>query len=94
MKGNVQNPVVLVPLEGELPEVFEKLVFRVALAVDVSNPGGVVENIEDRTDILLASRVGVPVTRQTVYVSRLPLSPCVSVNRKKCRICTTYSRRV
>ena len=72
MKGNVQNPVVLVPLEGELPEVFEKLVFRVALAVDVSNPGGVVENIEDRTDILLASRVGVPVPLQTVYVSQLP----------------------
>ena len=48
----------------------------------------------DRTNTLLASRVGVPVTRQTVYVSRLPLSPCVSVNRKKCRIRTAYSRRV
>ena len=71
MKGNVQNPVVLVPLEGELPEVFEKLVFRVALAVDVSNPGGVVENIEDRTDTLFASRVGVPVPLQAIYVSRL-----------------------
>ena len=72
MKGNVQNPVVLIPLERELPEVFEKLVFRVAFAVDVSDPGRVVENIEDRTDTLLASRVGVPVTLQAVYVSRLP----------------------
>ena len=72
MKGDVQNPVVSVPLERELPEVFEKFVFRVALAVDVSDPGRVVENIKDRTDTLLASRVGVPVTLQTVYVSRFP----------------------
>ena len=72
MKRNVQNPVILVPLERELPEVFEELVFRVALAVDVSDPGRVVENIENRTDTLLASRVGVPVTLQAVYVSRLP----------------------
>ena len=72
MKRDIQNPVVFVPLEGELPEVFEELVFRVALAVDVSNPGGVVENIEDRTDILLASRVGIPITLQAVYVSRFP----------------------
>lgn len=72
MKRNVQNPVVLVPLEGELPEVFEKLVFRVALAVDVSDPGGVVENIEDRTDTLFALWIGIPVSFQTVYVSRLP----------------------
>ena len=72
MKRNVQNPVVLVPFERELPEVFEKLVFRVALAVDVSNPGRVVENIEDRTDTLFASRVGIPITLQAVYVSRLP----------------------
>ena len=71
MKGNVQNPVVLVPLKYELPEVFEKLVLRVALAVDVSDPGRVVENIEDRTDTLLASRVGVPVPFQAIYVSRL-----------------------
>ena len=62
MKRNIQNPVVLVPFERELPEVFEELVFRVALAVDVSDPGGVVENIEDRTDTLFASRVGIPVT--------------------------------
>ena len=93
MKSDIQNPVVFVPFERELPEVFEELVFRVALAVDVSDPGGVVENIENRADTLLASRVGVPVTLQTVYVSRLPLSPCVSVNRKKCRIRTAYSRR-
>ena len=72
MKRDIQNPVVLVPLKYELPEVFEKLVLRVALAVDVSDPGRVVENIEDRTDTLLASRVGVPVTLQAVYVSRLP----------------------
>ena len=72
MKSNVKNPVVLVPFERELPEVFEELVFRVALAVDVSDPGGVVENIENRTDTLLASRVGVPVTLQAIYVSRLP----------------------
>ena len=72
MKSDIQNPVVFVPFERELPEVFEELVFRVALAVDVSDPGGVVENIEDRTDTLLASRVGVPVTLQAVYVSRLP----------------------
>ena len=71
MKRNVQNPVVFVPLEGELPEVFEKLVFRVALAVDVSNPGRVVENIENRADTLFASRVGIPITLQAVYVSRL-----------------------
>ena len=71
MKSNVQNPVVLIPLEGELSEVFEELVFRVALAVDISDPGGVVENIENRTDALLASRVGVPVSLQAVYVSRL-----------------------
>lgn len=71
MKGNVQNPVVLIPLEGELPEVFKKLVLRVALAVDVFDPGGVVENVEDRTDTLLVSRVGVPVPLQAVYVSRL-----------------------
>lgn len=70
MKGNVQNPVIFVPLEGELPEVFEELVRRVALAVDVFDSGGVVENIEDRTDALLASRVGVPVPLQAVYVSR------------------------
>lgn len=72
MKRNVQNPVVLVPFERELPEVFEKLVFRVALAVDVSNPGRVVENIEDRTDTLFASRVGVPIPLQAIYVSLLP----------------------
>ena len=72
MKCNVQNPVVLVPLEGELPEVFEELVFRVALAVDVSDPGGVVENIENRADTLFASRVGIPITLQAVYVSRFP----------------------
>lgn len=71
MKGNVQNPVVLIPLESELPKVFEELVFRVALAVDVSDSGGVVENIEDRTDTLLAPRVGVPVPLQAIYVSRL-----------------------
>ena len=71
MKSNVQNPVVFVTFERELPEVFEKLVFRVAFAVDVSDPSGVVENIEDRTDTLLASRVGVPVSLQAVYVSRL-----------------------
>ena len=71
MKRNVKHPVVLVPLEGELPEVFEKLVFRVALAVNVFDPGGVVENIEDRTDTLFASRVGVPVPLQAIYVSRL-----------------------
>ena len=65
MKRNVQNPVILVPLEGELPEVFEKLVFRVALAVDVSDPGGVVENIEDRTDTLFALWIGIPVSFQT-----------------------------
>lgn len=70
MKGNVQNPVVFIPLEGELPEVFEKRVLRVALTVDVFDPGGVVENIEDRTDTLFASRVGVPVPFQAVYVSR------------------------
>ena len=72
MKSNVKNPVVLVPFERELPEVFEELVLRVALAVDVSDPGGVVENIEDRTDTLFASRVGIPITLQAVYVSRLP----------------------
>ncbi len=72
MKRNVQNPVVLVPLEGELPEVFEELVFRVALAVDVSDPGRVVENIENRADTLLAARVGIPITLQAVYVSRFP----------------------
>ena len=71
MKGNVQNPVVLVPPERELPEIFEKLVFRVALAVDVFDPGGIVENIEDRTDTLFASWIGVPVPLQAVYVSRL-----------------------
>ena len=71
MKRNVQNPVVFVPLERELPEVLEKLVFCVALAVDVFDPGRVVENIEDRANTLLASRVGVPVTLQAVYVSRL-----------------------
>lgn len=72
MKGNVQNPVVLIPLKGELPEVFKELVLRVALAVDVFDSGGVVENIEDRTDTLLAPRVGVPVPLQAIYVSRLP----------------------
>lgn len=71
MKGNIQNPVVFVPFERELLEVFEEFVFRVALAVDVSDPGGVVENIEDRTDTLFASRVGVPVALQAIYVSRL-----------------------
>ena len=71
MKSNVQNPVVLIPLERELSEVFEELVFRVTFAVDVSDSGGVVENIEDRMDTLLASRVGVPVTLQAIYVSRL-----------------------
>ena len=71
MKRDIQNPVIFVPLERELPEVFEKLVFRVAFAVDVFDPGGVVENIEDRTDALLTSRVGVPVPFQAVYVSRL-----------------------
>lgn len=72
MKSNVKNPVVLVPFERELPEVFEELVLRVALAVDVSDSGRVVENIENRTDTLFASRVGIPVPLQTVYVSRLP----------------------
>lgn len=72
MKSYVKNPVVLIPLERELPEVFEKLVFRVALAVNVFDPGGVVENIEDRTDTLFASRVGIPVPLQAIYVSRLP----------------------
>ena len=72
MKSNVKNPVVLVPFERELPEVFEELVLRVALAVDVSEPGRVVENIENRTDTLLASRVGVPSPLQAIYVSRLP----------------------
>lgn len=72
MKSNVKNPVVLVPFERELPEVFEELVLRVALAVDVSEPGRVVENIENRTDTLLASRVGVPIPLQAIYVSRLP----------------------
>lgn len=62
MKRDIQNPVVFVPFERELPEVFEELVFRVALAVDVSDPGGVVENIENRADALFASRVGVPVS--------------------------------
>jgi hypothetical protein len=71
VKGNIQNPVVFVPFERELLEVFEEFVFRVALAVDVSDPGGVVENIEDRTDTLFASRVGVPVALQAIYVSRL-----------------------
>lgn len=71
MKGDVQNPVVLIPLKGELPEVFEKLVLRVAFTIDIFDSGGVVENIEDRTDTLFASRVGVPVPLQTVYVSRL-----------------------
>lgn len=72
MKSNVKNPVVLVPFERELPEVFEELVLRVALAVDVSEPGRVVENIENRTDTLLASRVGVPIPLLAIYVSRLP----------------------
>jgi hypothetical protein len=72
VKSNVKNPVVLVPFERELPEVFEELVLRVALAVDVSEPGRVVENIENRTDTLLASRVGVPIPLQAIYVSRLP----------------------
>ena len=72
MKSNVQNPVVFVTFERELPEVFEELVFRVALAIDIFDSGGVVENIEDRADTLLTSRVGVPVPLQTVYVSRLP----------------------
>ena len=71
MKSNVKNPVVLVPFERELPEVFEELVFRVALAVDVSDSGRV-ENIEDRTDTLFALWIGVPVPLQAVYVSRLP----------------------
>lgn len=70
MKRDIQNPVVLVPLERELPEVFEELVFRVALAVDVSDPGGVVKNIEDRSDTLFASWIGVPVALQAIYVSR------------------------
>lgn len=72
MKSNVQNPVVFVTFERELPEVFEELVFCVTLAVDVSDPGRVVENIENRADTLFASRVGVPVPLQTVYVSQLP----------------------
>lgn len=72
MKSNVKNPVVLIPLERELPEVFEKLVFRVAFAVDIFNSSGVVENIEDRADTLFASRVGVPIPLQAIYVSRLP----------------------
>ena len=72
MKRNVQNPVILIPLEGELPEVFEELVFRVAFAVDIFNSSGVVENIENRADTLFASRVGIPITLQAVYVSRLP----------------------
>ena len=71
MKRDIQNPVVFVPLESELPEVFEELVFRVALAVDVSDSGRV-ENIEDRTDTLFALWIGVPVPLQAVYVSRLP----------------------
>lgn len=71
MKRDIQNPVILIPLKGELPEAFEELVLRVAFAVDVFDPGGVVENIEDRTDALLASRVGVPVPLQAIYVSRL-----------------------
>lgn len=72
MKSNVKNPVVLIPLERELPEVFEELVFRVAFAVDVSDPGRVVENVENRTDTLFASRVDVPIPLQAIYVSRLP----------------------
>ena len=72
MKRDIQNPVIFVSLEGELSEVFEELVLRVALAVDVFDPGGVVENIEDWTDALLAPRVGIPVPLQAVYVSRLP----------------------
>lgn len=72
MKGDIQNPVVFVPLEGELPEVFEELVFRVAFAVDIFNSGRVVENIENRADTLLAARVGIPITLQAVYVSRFP----------------------
>lgn len=71
MKRDIQNPIVLVAFKRALPEVFEKFVLRVALAVDVFDPGGVVENIEDRTDTLFASRVGVPVPLQAVYVSRL-----------------------
>ena len=72
MKSYVKNPVVFIPFERELPEVFEKLVFRVAFAVDIFNSGRVVENIEDRTDALFASRVGVPIPLQAIYVSRLP----------------------
>ena len=72
MKSYVKNPVVFVTFKRELPEVFKELVLRVALAVDVSDPGRVVENIKNRTDTLLASRVGVPVTLQAIYVSRLP----------------------
>lgn len=72
MKSNVQNPVVFVTFERELPEVFEKFVFCVTLAIDISDSGGVVENIENRADTLFASRVGVPVPLQTVYVSQLP----------------------
>lgn len=72
MKSYVKNPVVFVTFKRELPEVFKELVLRVALAVDVFDSGGVVENIENRADTLLASRVGVPVTLQAIYVSRLP----------------------
>lgn len=71
MKRDVQNPVIFVPLECELPEIFEKLVFRVTLAIDVFDPSGVVENIKDRADTLLASGVGIPVTLQAIYVSGL-----------------------
>lgn len=72
MKRDIQNPVVFVSLEGELSEVFEELVFCVAFTINVSDPGGVVENIENRADTLLASRVGVPIPLQAIYVSRLP----------------------
>ena len=72
MKRNVKHPVVFVTFKRELPEVFEELVFRVAFAVDIFNSSGVVENIENRADTLFASRVGIPITLQAVYVSRFP----------------------
>ena len=71
MKRDIQNPVIFVSLEGELSEVFEELVLRVAFAVDVFDPGGIIENIEDRADTLLTSRIDIPVPLQAIYVSRL-----------------------
>ena len=68
MKSDVKNPVVFVPFERELPEVFEELVFCVTLAIDIFDSGGVVENIENRADTLFASRVGIPIPLQAIYV--------------------------